>query len=58
MVYGNTAYIREGVNKPETLTDIYFQSKYFTSFNSVNFPGNKANYSAGCKKLYAHVIMT
>jgi len=34
------------------------QTRNFTSFNSVNFPEHKANYTAGCKKLFAHVMVS
>ncbi len=54
-VHGNAVFIREA-KLARTLTDIIFQREI--SLPSVNFPEHKANYTAGCKKLCAHVIMT
>ena len=57
MVNGNAVFVREKQNRPETLTYIHFQSGNFTSFNSTNFPEHKADYTTGCKKLLAHIMI-
>ncbi len=66
MVYGNAVFIREEakllsqksfkkLSKVTNTTNTYnsqyiFSTGNFTSFNSVNIPEHKANYTAGCKK--------
>ncbi len=58
MVHGNAVLIREEA-KLAGNTHLYtFSMRKFISFNSVNFPEHKANYTPGCKKLFAYVIMT
>ncbi len=57
MVHGNAVFIREA--KLARNTHQYaFSMRNFTSFNAINFPEHKSNYTAGCKKLFAYVIMT
>ncbi len=59
MVHGNTIFIREEAQLARNTHLVYaFSTQNFTSFNSINFPEHKSNYTAGCKKLFAHVIMT
>ncbi len=57
MVPGNVVFIREAKQARNT-HQYTFSTRNFPSFNSVNFPENKANYTVGCMKLFAHVIMT
>ena len=59
MVHGNAVFIREEAKLARNTHRYAFSTQNFTSFNSVNFPEHKANYTiTGCKKLFAHVIMT
>ena len=58
IVHGNAVFIREEAKQARNTHRYTFSTRNFTSFNSVNFPEHKANYTAGCKKLFAHVIMT
>ena len=58
MVHGNTVFIREEAKLARDTHQYAFSTRNFTSFNSVNFPEHKSNYTTGCKKLFAHVIMT
>ena len=58
MVHGTAVFIREGAKLARNTHQYTFSTRNLTSFNSVNFPEQKANYTAGCKKLFAHVIMT
>ena len=58
MVHGNTVFIREQAKLARNTNWYTFSMRNFTSFNSVYFLEHKANYTTGCKKLFAHMIMT
>ncbi len=58
MVHGNAVFIREEAKLARNTHQYTFSMRNFYSFNSVNFPEYKMNYTADCKKLFAHVIMT
>ncbi len=58
MVHGNAVFIREEVKLARNTHRYAFSMQNFNSFNSVNFPEHKSNYTNGCKKLFGHVIMT
>ncbi len=58
MVYGNAVFIREEAKLARNTHRYAFSTRNFTSFNSINFPELKSNYTAGYKKLFAHMIMT
>ncbi len=57
MVLGNAVFVREETKLARNTNRYAFSTRNFTSFNSANFPEHKSNYTAGCKKLFAHVIM-
>ena len=57
MVHGNAVFIREEAKLARNTHLYTFSTRNFTSFNSVNFPEHKSNYTAGCKKLFAHVTL-
>ena len=57
MVHGNAVFIREEAKLARNTHWYAFSMPNFTSFNSVNLPEHKSNYTASCKKLFAHVIM-
>ncbi len=57
MIHGNAVFIREEAKLARNTHCYAFSARNFTSFNSVNFPEHKSNYTADCKKLIAHVIM-
>ncbi len=54
----HTVFIREKAKQARNTHRYTFSMQNFTPFNSINFPEYKANYTAGCKKLFAHVIVT
>ncbi len=58
MVRGNAVFIREEAKLARNTHWYTFSMLNFPSFNSVNFAEHKANYIAGSKKLFAHMIMT
>ncbi len=66
MVHGNAVFIREEAKLARNTHWYTFSMLNFTTFNIVNFPSfnsvnfaeHKANYIAGSKKLFAHMIMT
>ena len=58
MVHRNVVFIREEAKQVRNTHQYTFSTRNFTSFNFVNFAEHKTNYIAGCKKLFAHVIMT
>ena len=57
-VHANAVFIREEAKLARSTHRYAFSTWNFTSFNSINFPEYKSNYTAGCKKLFAHMIMT
>ncbi len=58
MVHGNAVFIRKEAKLARNTHRYAFSAQNFTSFNSGNFPEHKSNYTAGCNKLFAHMIMT
>ncbi len=58
MVHGSTVFIREEAKLARNTHRYTFSMRNFTSFNSINIPEHEANYAAGCKKLFARVIIT
>ncbi len=57
-VHGNAVFIREAKLARNTHCYNFQRETSLLSTLSVNFPEHKANYTKGCKKLYAHMIMT
>ncbi len=50
-------FIREEAKQARNTHRYTFSMRNFTSSNSINFPEHKVNYTTGCKKLFAYVIM-
>ncbi len=57
MVHRNTVFIREEAKLARN-TSHFQRETSLPSTPSVNFPEYKANYTTGCKKVFAPVIMT
>ncbi len=58
MAHGNAVFITEEAKLARNTYRYTSSMQNFTSLNSINLPEHKANYTVGCKKLFAHVIMT
>jgi len=56
-VHGNAVFIREAKLARNTHCYKFSTRTSLHSNQSVNFPEHKANYTAGCKKLFSQVIM-
>ncbi len=53
-VHGNAVFMREEAKIARNIHLYAFSKRNFTSYNSINFPEHKANYTAG----YRNYLLT